>query len=164
MAKLHLMPINRPDSRAFVARHHRHSNPPAPASSIFQVAVANEEEEVVGVAIAGPPSARKLWDGYTIEVLRVATTGDHNAPSMLYGACCRAARALGYRRAITYTLWEESGASLRAAGWTRDGEAGGGSWRRDESRPRASHLQPQLFDGLQHPPNTGRKVRWSRQL
>lgn len=36
---------------------------------------------------------------------------------MLYAALTRAAFALGYRRVITYTQADESGASLRAAGW-----------------------------------------------
>jgi len=36
---------------------------------------------------------------------------------MLYGAAWRAAKALGYRRLITYTQAGESGSSLRAAGW-----------------------------------------------
>ena len=37
--------------------------------------------------------------------------------SLLYGAATRAGFALGYRRLITYTQADESGASLRAAGW-----------------------------------------------
>jgi hypothetical protein len=57
------------------------------------------------------------------------------ACSMLYGAAWRAARALGYRRLVTYTLASEGGASLRAAGWHCIGEAGGGSWSRT-NRPR----------------------------
>ncbi|CAL9417102.1 XF1762 family protein [Streptomyces sp. enrichment culture] len=36
---------------------------------------------------------------------------------MLYSAAWRAAKALGYRRLITYTQDGESGASLRGAGW-----------------------------------------------
>jgi hypothetical protein len=36
---------------------------------------------------------------------------------MLYGAAWRAAKALGYTRLVTYTRADESGASLRAAGW-----------------------------------------------
>jgi hypothetical protein len=36
---------------------------------------------------------------------------------MLYGALARAAFALGYTRVITYTQADESGSSLRAAGW-----------------------------------------------
>lgn len=54
---------------------------------------------------------------------------------MLYGACRRAAFALGYRKLVTYTLQDESGSSLRAAGYVCLGEAGGGSWSRLE-RPR----------------------------
>jgi len=85
--------------------------------------------------MVGRPVARLLHDGWTAEVLRLCTTGERNACSMLYGASWRAARALGYRRLVTYTLPEEGGASLRAAGWRCIGEAGGGSWSRAE-RPR----------------------------
>lgn len=47
---------------------------------------------------------------------------------MLYGACCRVARAMGYKKIITYTLISEDGASLRASNFTDDGEAGGTHW------------------------------------
>jgi hypothetical protein len=57
------------------------------------------------------------------------------ACSMLYAAAWRAARALGYRRLVTYTLEQEPGASLRAAGWRCVGRTAGGSWSRT-SRPR----------------------------
>ena len=77
-----------------------------------------------------------LQDGWTAEVTRLCVIdGARNACSFLYASCWRAARALGYRRLITYTLPEEGGASLRAAGWKCLGEAGGGSWNRAE-RPR----------------------------
>lgn len=56
-------------------------------------------------------------DGWTLEVNRTCTDGTKNANSMLYGACRRATFALGYRKLITYTLPEEGGTSLRAAGW-----------------------------------------------
>jgi hypothetical protein len=55
----------------------------------------------------------------TIEVNRTCTDGTRNANSMLYGAIWRAAKALGYRRAITYIQGEETGASLKAAGWRK---------------------------------------------
>ena len=76
-----------------------------------------------------------MSDGFTAEVTRLATTGERNACSMLYGASWRAARAMGYRRLITYTLDTEPGASLRGAGWRCVGQAGGGSWSR-KNRPR----------------------------
>ena len=50
-------------------------------------------------------------------------------------ACWRAARSMGYRRAITYTLKSELGTSVKAAGWTEIGTAGGGTWNRKD-RPR----------------------------
>jgi hypothetical protein len=65
--------------------------------------------------MAGRPVARAYDDGLTIEVNRTATDGCLNANSALYGACWRVARAMGYRRLITYTQGTESGASLRAA-------------------------------------------------
>jgi hypothetical protein len=49
---------------------------------------------------------------------------------MLYAAAWRAARALGYRRMVTYTLESEQGASLRAAGWMQIRTSAGGPWAR----------------------------------
>ncbi len=85
--------------------------------------------------MVGRPVARMSDDGWTLEVNRVCTDGARNACSMLYGAAWRAAKALGYRRLVTYTLPEEGGASLRAAGWKLLGERGGGNWNKP-SRPR----------------------------
>lgn len=51
------------------------------------------------------------------------------------GAAARAAFALGYQKIGTYILQEETGVSLRAAGWRLIGERGGGTWSRP-SRPR----------------------------
>jgi hypothetical protein len=105
-------------------------------SALFAVAVA-DGDRIVGVATAGRPVARMLDDGWTYEVTRVGTDGARNGCSILYGAIRRAGRALGYLRGVTYTLPEEGGASLRASGWTLDGDAGGGQWGR-VSRPRAA--------------------------
>jgi hypothetical protein len=74
---------------------------------------------LVGVAMCGRPIARHFDDGLTLEVNRTCTDGAENANSMRYGACWRAAKAMGYRRLITYTQANESGASLRAAGFRR---------------------------------------------
>jgi hypothetical protein len=74
---------------------------------------------MIGVAMAGRPVARHFDDGLTLEVNRTCTDGTKNANSMLYGACWRAAKAMGYVRMVTYTQADESGASLRAAGFTK---------------------------------------------
>ena len=134
MPKLSVVPITLGEAKAFVERYHRHHQPPV--GHKFSVAVADETGEVRGVAIVGRPVARGFDDGWTLEVTRVATDGAPNACSMLYGAAWRAARALGWRRMITYTLRdEESGTSLRAAGWRVLHEVEGRSWHR-KSRPR----------------------------
>ena len=129
MTPLAVVPVTLREARAFVSAHHRHHR--APQGGLFAVAVA-VDTDVRGVAIVGRPVARMLDDGWTAEVTRVATLGDRNACSMLYGAAWRAARALGWRKLVTYTLKEEGGGSLRASGWTCLGEAGGGSWSRVE--------------------------------
>jgi hypothetical protein len=139
---LTIVPITLDEANAFVACHHRHHGPVPGAK--FCVAVA-EGERVVGVAIVGRPVSRHLDDGWTLEVSRSCTDGTKNANSCLYGAAWRTARSLGYRRLITYTLPGEGGASLRAAGWRCVGEAGGGSWnRQDRPRVDAHPLQTKL--------------------
>jgi hypothetical protein len=136
--KLTLTPITLDEANEFVRLHHRHHKPVPGAK--FCISVSHSEDGiwmVCGVAIVGRPVARMLDDGWTLEVNRTATDGTANANSKLYGACCRAAFALGYRKLITYTLPEEGGASLRASNWKCIGKAGGGTWHRPNSdRPR----------------------------
>ncbi len=141
---LAVIPCTLKDARAYVAAHHRHHRPPL--GGLWAVA-ASDGQKVRGVAIIGRPVARTLDDGSTAEVTRLCTDGAPNACSLLYGAARRAARALGYTRLITYTLPDEGGASLRAAGWQVDGTSRGGRW----SRASRSRLDD-------HP--TEPKLRW----
>lgn len=129
---LRIVPMTLKEANAFVEQHHRHHKP-VPGTK-FAIGVA-DSGGVRGVALVGRPVSRVLDDGWTLEVNRCATDGARNACSMLYGAAWRAAKAMGYQRLITYTLPEEGGASLRAAGWKLLGTAGGGSWS-CASRPR----------------------------
>jgi len=139
-----IVPIDFSEANAFVAQYHRHHKPMPGCKFCIGV---SDGEKVVGVAMIGRPVARMLDDGWTLEVNRVATDGTKNACSALYSAAWRAARAMGYRKLVTYILDSEPGTSLLAAGWKRIGEAGGGSWSR-ESRPRVD----------KHP--TQSKIRW----
>lgn len=133
---------------------HRHCEPPR--SGLFAVAVRCAETcELHGVAIVGRPVARGLQNGLTCEILRVATDGARNACSMLYGACVRASRALGYTRVVTYTLAREPGISLRAAGFKRCAEVAPRTSWSCASRPRR---QRDLFGNDRRP--AGAKVRW----
>ena len=129
---LQITPISFDEANSFVEAKHRHHKPVIGCK--FCVAVS-EDGIVRGVAIVGRPVARRLDDGWTLEVNRCCTDGAKNACSMLYGAAWRAAKALGYARLITYTLEAEGGASLKAAGWVLIGQRGGGNWN-VKSRPR----------------------------
>lgn len=132
-SRLRIYPCELDEANCFVKRHHRHHG--KVVGHKFSLAVVDETEMVRGVAIVGRPVARMLDDGLTLEVNRLATDGCPNACSALYGACWRAAKALGYRRLVTYILDTEPGTSLTAAGWKCIGQAGGGSWS-VPSRPR----------------------------
>lgn len=129
---LEVVPIKQAEAKAFVAQKHRHHKPPV--GSVFQIACA-KDDEIVGVAMVGRPVARKLDDGWCLEVNRLCTDGTRNACSILYAAAWRVAKGLGYKRLITYILESEDGASLRASGWKEIGRRGGGSWS-VKSRPR----------------------------
>jgi hypothetical protein len=112
---LRLVPVSLEQANEHVAAWHRH-NRPVPGAK-FCVGACDEGGVLRAVAIAGRPVSRELDDGDTLEVTRVASDGTRNACSILYGACRRAAFALGYRRLVTYTQAAEGGASLRAAGY-----------------------------------------------
>jgi len=129
---LEIVPITQKEAKEFVRRHHRRHKPPL--GSIFQVG-CSKNGRICGVAIVGRPVARMLQNGWTLEVTRLCTDGTKNACSKLYSACWRAARALGYRKLITYILESENGASLKAANWECVGKCGGGTWNR-KTRPR----------------------------
>lgn len=115
-------------------------------------------QRCVGVAIFGNPA--RVWQGTGRGVIsRVAApenlppVGNHASPvcTMLYGSLCRAAKALGYREAWTYTLPEESGVSLRAAGFVDMGISPGGDYC-CPSRARKPSVRPEP------------KRRWLRRL
>jgi hypothetical protein len=111
---LQVVPVSFRQACAFIGAHHRHHKPPAGMKFCLGVTSGND---LVGVATVGRPVSRHYDDGFTLEVNRTCTDGTAHVNSMLYGASWRAAKALGYRRLITYTQASETGASLRAAGW-----------------------------------------------
>lgn len=155
---LTIRPITLREANAYVAQNHRHN---LPVNGHKWSIACYDGERLCGVAIAGQPIARKLDDGLTIEIRRVCTDGTYNACSMLYGAASRAAKAMGYKRAITYTLQSEPGTSLKASGWIDCGEAGGLSWNMP-SRPREEY-QETLFGTERKYPDE-KKRRWEKRF
>lgn len=143
-----LYPVTLREANAFVRDNHRHHGPVQ--GHKFSIGI-KDGDYLVGVAIVGRPVARFLDNGTTAEVTRLCTDGTRNACSMLYSAAARAARAMGYMKIISYTLLEETGASLKAAGFSLEGISPGGSW---------NHPNRQRTDKA---PTTPKK-RWAKNL
>ncbi len=122
------IPLTLREANEFIKKYHRHNKP----VQGYKFAIgAVKDGRLVGVAIVGRPVARNLDDGLTAEITRVCTDGTKNANSFLYARCKKICQLMGYKRVITYTLDEESGASLRAVGAEIDGEtkpAGPAGW------------------------------------
>jgi len=146
-------PITASRANEYVAEWHRH-HAPLPGGFAWWAVAAVEEDTIVAVAIAGRPTNRNNDDGATVEVLRLASNGARNACSMLLGACAKAARAIGAERIITYTLENESGSSLRAAGWTEEKRGIKSWWTTGKTRARAVPRDHMDIE----------KVRWGKTL
>ena len=146
-----ICPVTLREAQKFVKSWHRHCD----CTSGHKFSVGLEEDgRLIGVVTAGQPIARANDDGYTLEITRCCVLeGKRNANSRLYAAALRVARAMGFRRAITYSLPEESGTSLRAVGFRPDGmtKANPNGWNMP-GRPRK---RPERY------PN-GPKIRWSK--
>ena len=156
---LFIVPLTLREANAYVAIHHRHNKPVV--GHRFSIGVTDVGGVLHGVAIVGHPVARRLDDGLTVEIYRVCTDGTYNACSILYGACARIAREMGYKKILTYTLQSEPGTSLKASGFTNCGEAGGTNWD-VPSRPREV-MQVTLFGEERKYPDE-KKIRWEKKF
>lgn len=153
------VPVSVTEAKLFVNLHHRHCE--APESWRFGTGLSHDGE-LVAIAMLGRPTARGLDQVLDVEVTRVCVIEParyRNACSMLYGALCRAAKALGYRDAYTYTVEGEDAASVRAAGFLPDADLGERPTWASASRPRQDET---LFGPRKRP--TGPKTRWVRRL
>ncbi len=135
---MRLAPVTLKVARPFVKQVHRRL--PHVQGGMWAVAVRNADDVIVGVAIVG--AAARMLPTSDLCILRVAVRPGHfNACSKLYGACSRAARAMGATNLITYTHADELGASLRASGFLECGMTKGGEHNR-KSRTRAPAIDP----------------------
>ena len=99
------------------AEHHRHL--PRVAGGLVGLEVVRRDTRwPVAWGLIGRPVARDLQDGGWVEYSRgiVPDGAPPGCASALLGAAARWARQLG-APIVTYTLGEEPGTSLRAAGW-----------------------------------------------
>lgn len=162
-----LVPMTVKRAMAHVAEVHRHL--PKVNGGRFAVGV-EDRGELVGVGLVG--NGPRVWEGsgkmvITRVAVRTSVSRDgrrdgwdepwaasiYSAPycSMIYGALCRAGKALGYTEAWTYTFHWENGASLKASGFTDMGLTDGGEWDRPSRRRDAAVCAEP-------------KRRWMRQL
>lgn len=137
----------------FINQHHRHHI--ASQGCKFCLGLMNDNK-LCGVAICGRPVSRHLDNGFTLEINRLCTDGTRNACSMLYGACCRVAKAMGYEKVITYILESENGASLKASNFICEGQAGGTHWTGIREQKQLSFIEDKTPKEM--------KVRWVREL
>lgn len=153
--KLDVREIAFADAKRFIARHHRHCNPPT--AWRWGACLFNGWTKV-GVVSVGNPAARGLMNRGIVEVNRLCVREDvagilvSDACSKLYAwSAQEAERRGGFERIVTYTRVDESGASLRAVGWEREAIVRGRSWhggKRARSN-RNAHVD---------------KVRWGKAL
>lgn len=123
--ELEIRPITFKEANCFVQENHRHHG--GTIGCKFCLA-CYKQNRLVGVAICGRPVSRYLDDGLTLEINRLCTTGIKNTCSILYGAACRVAKEMGYKKVVTYTLESENGASLKASNFKCAGIAGAPEW------------------------------------
>ncbi len=151
---LDLCDVTQAEAKAWVREHHRHNRPPA--GWRWGHAVRNGPD-LVAVAMVGRPVARRIDASRVVEVNRLCVSPDldralvWNACSMLYAEACREAARRGFEEVITYTLAEEPGTGVKAAGFEAVATTRGGSWDRP-SRRRTNRTPTQP------------KTRWSRRV
>lgn len=159
---MEIKPISIANANKFVEQFHRHHG----KKTGCRFAIAVYENEILhGVAICSNPVGRNADDGVTLEVARLCTDGKTNACSMLYGACARIAKNMGFKKIQTYILASEPGTSLKASGWICEGESGRESWTKwasKRTKNRNAYEQMELFPKKKPPEE--KKERWAKYL
>jgi hypothetical protein len=114
--------------------YHRHNKPVVGARFCLG---CEHEGKLAGVVTVGRPVARLLAAPGVAEVTRLCSAPDapKNTCSFLYSAARRVWQSMGGTKLITYTLPEEGGSSLRAAGWVIEATTKAQQWGR-KSRAR----------------------------
>lgn len=130
MSDLRIVPMSIRVAKLFVREHHRH----APSVTGAKVAIGLECDGVlVGVGLLGVPKARMLAaDRFCAEAVRVCVSpaAPKGSVSKINSRLKRIWQLCGGVTFKTYTLADESGASLRGAGAVVDRHVPAASWSR----------------------------------
>lgn len=146
--QLRVIPLTLKQANELVAKLHRHHKPSV--GHRFSLGVVDENGILHGAAIVGRPVSRELPQYVVADVNRLVTDGTSNACSVLYGACARVAKEMGFLKIQTYILESESGTSLKASGWIFEDWTSGGNWNHSWRKGRRED-QPMV-----------RKQRWGK--
>lgn len=147
---MRIIPLTLREANELVGLLHRHHKPVV--GHRFSLGLRNDSDVLCGAAIVGRPVARLVDCRTVAEVTRLVTDGTPNACSMLYGACARVCKAMGFEKIQTYILSSEHGISLKASGWEPEKVTAGGQWRHTDGKPRRTD---QPIDS---------KTRWAKIL
>lgn len=148
---LRVIPISIKQANLYIKLHHRHHKGVQGAK--FCIGLIDEDHYLHGVASVGRAVARNIAINIA-EVTRLCTDGTKNGCSILYSACARTCRDMGYDKIQTYILESESGISLLASGWEFEAMTAGGSWNDYGERAGSRRAdQPQC-----------KKQRWIKKL
>lgn len=151
MGHLRIIPLTLKQANDLVSRLHRHHKPVV--GHRFSLGVlSGEGSGLVGAAIVGRPVARACSQYSIAEVTRLVTDGTPNCCSILYSACARVCREMGFEKIQTYILETEPGTSLKASGWEFKSTTSGGDWNHSWRKGRRTD-QPMVA-----------KQRWEKSL
>jgi hypothetical protein len=95
---LRILPLSLKDAEAFLAKHDRHYK--APVEAICAIAVGEDQGGAGagrGAVIHGAAILGRREDG-DAELAHIYVDGTSQGYSLLYGACWRALKALGYAK------------------------------------------------------------------
>ena len=109
-----LVPISLGEANEYMAKHIRQYRPMPGCKFTVDCAL---DGELAGAAIVG----RCRDDAQAVQIDRIYTTGSRTAYGMLYGACARAAQALGYWRISLSRSFGSRSSMNRATGAARSG-------------------------------------------
>lgn len=131
--RLAITPLTLREANALIAALHRHHKPAV--GHRFSIGV-DSNGKIVAAAIVGRPVSREIDHHKVAEVTRLVSDGTPHTCSMLYAACARIAREMGFSKIQTYILDTEPGTSLVAAGWSYEAMTKGGTWNNGQRKGR----------------------------
>jgi hypothetical protein len=121
---------------------------PAPQGMLFALGAVDSDGVLRGAVMVGRCVNRHLDNRWTVEVNRCASDGTRGVAGMLYAAAADAARALGCRRIVAYTVEGEKTRPLRDAGFSKIADLPGHSgwnranrYRRDDGTAGKPHIR-----------------------